>query len=247
MQCIGDLNRGGKGFGSNTAVERQFKQWAITDSDHLDWNRLGVRARAAQWGQKSPSRGQKQANVAKSSSACTAAATGQLPASLALSWCCCSLTMVQLTRLNLSHGQSQGSLSDTVNENCVCWEPNKPLVGWFSRIGCATGNTAFFKAGIDFALSVQGLLLRSVQAEPGFWWSLLYSSCSSQGERSLLTAPQTPPTARTVLEVITFLSTLSRGLLVAGRVWLSGNSTPNAYNTGALICVRIPLFLQVNL
>lgn len=30
------------------------------------------------------------------------------------------------------------------------------------------GNTAFFKAGIEFAPSVQGLLLRSVQAEPGF-------------------------------------------------------------------------------
>lgn len=118
--------------------------------------------------------------------------------------------------LKLSHGLSQSSLCDTVNENCVCWDPDKFLVGWFLRIGCAVGNTAFLKAGIDFAPSVQGVLLRSVQAEPGFWRTLLYSSCSSQGERSLLTAPQTPPTARTVLDIITFLSTLRRELVAGG-------------------------------
>lgn len=117
--------------------------------------------------------------------------------------------------LKFSHGLSQSSLCDIVDENCVCWEPDKFSVGWFLSLGCAMGNAAFFKAGIDFAPSVQGHLLRSVQAEPGFWRTLLYSSCSSQGGRSLLTAPQTPPTARTVLQIITSPSTLRRDL-VAG-------------------------------
>lgn len=75
VQCTGDLNRGGRGFESHTAAERQFKQQVITDRDHSDRNRLGVPARTAQWGQKAPPRGQEQADVGITSSA----ATGQLP------------------------------------------------------------------------------------------------------------------------------------------------------------------------
>lgn len=126
----------------------------------------------------------------------------------------------------------------------------KILVGWFLRIGCAVGNTVAFKAGIDFAPSeinsgtpaeISTRRIRLLKNSP-----LLYPQFTER--QKPVHNPSKPLNSRgnTRDNHITFL--LSGGMrqscLVAG-VWesLSKGSAPNAYNTGNMIYIRIPLFL----
>lgn len=161
----------------------------------------------------------------------------------------CDATYTQ-SWLKLYYGLFLNLLCDIVNENCVCWEPEKNR-GWLvfkDRLCC--GKYCSFQSwdwfcslwnqsGTPAEISMRRsrLLKNSPLPYPQF-----------TERQKPVHNPSKPLNSRgnTRDNHITFL--LSGGMwqsyLVAG-VWESLNkgSAPNAYNTGNMIYIRIPLFL----